>query len=61
MNYFKVVICGESELSHEELGELLSIPIVEDIEKLTGGNVCIGIATYTPIDEHGNPLKEVKE
>ena len=56
MNYFRLVICGESELSHDELGDLLSIPLVEEVEKRING--VVGIATYTPIDESGEPLNE---
>ena len=56
MNYFKVTLCGESELTHDELGdEVFGIPFVEEIEKRING--IIGIATYSPIDEHGDPLK----
>lgn len=57
MNCFKVTICGDSPLSHDELAEILGIPLAEEIEARINGTVAI---LYEPVDENewctGPPL-----
>lgn len=56
MNYFRITLCGESELSHDELNELFDGSLMEYLEGKLHGE--IGIMTYTPTDEQGEPIKE---
>lgn len=58
MNYFKITICGESELSHDELNELFDASIMEYLEDRFHGE--IGIMTYIPTDEQGEPIQFTK-
>lgn len=56
MNYFRITLCGESELSHDELNELFAGSLMEYLEGKLHGE--IGIMTYTPTDERGEPINE---
>ena len=53
MNCFKVTICGDGPLSHDELAEILGIPLAEEIEARINGTVAI---LYEPVDENGDPI-----
>lgn len=53
MNYFKVTICGDSPLSHDELAEILGIPLAEEIEEKINGTVVI---LYEAVDEEGRSI-----
>lgn len=55
MNYFRITLCGESELSHDELNELFDASLMEYLENRLHGE--IGIMTYTPTNEQGDVLK----
>lgn len=50
MNYFKITMIGESPLEHEDIHNVLE-HFVDCFEGDIKGE--IGVATYSPIDEHG--------
>ena len=54
MNFFKISIVGESDLSHDQLNDIILNDIVNYIEERIGGEISL---VYVPTDEYGELLR----